>query len=535
MIKDEEEKLKNEFKNLEWVKYSKNVDINKIISHLPSLKYFLEECKKLETFCTEKFFQNILSKPNLFESQNAKNLCRNGIPPNYIHDFILKLFNISNINEKNYEENFDLTFKNHNPKNCEDFVPYFTGFKTLNESLPVNFLNEKGINELKEILWMINNNYFGIEHSPIIIKILSLILLFCNKYEAYEIIMKLIENDYNLKETYKIRWHLRFKFNDNLKIITSISESLKDITSIGNKYYDFFNKINFNIEKFYEDIIYGFYLEYLNFYGIIRLFPFFLFEGIKSLYRLTYAFEKVLKEKVLQIYYSKNILDVIKKLGNEYENIQNLFEISYTLKLTRNNNKYDFQESPEEDLYKNKRNQYYLPKFDIQSNILDDYEIIHLWEKLPMQIKIKDAKLIYNTNKNGYNLLNIMGLNDNYSNCNNYILFIICTNSNEKFGFFMEGLLNFTNRKFLNSPGAILFKLNPKIEIYELLEEDGPVIYVDSECLMFGNGKNGPAIRFDNNLNKGVSAANGCFKNPVLVENKNGEFIIQTVEIYMLN
>ena len=99
----------------------------------------------------------------------------------------------------------------------------------------------------------------------------------------------------------------------------------------------------------------------------------------------------------------------------------------------------------------------------------------------------------------------------------------------------MEGLLNFTNRKFLNSPGAILFKLNPKIEIYELLEEDGPVIYVDSECLMFGNGKNGPAIRFDNNLNKGVSFPDGCFKNPVLVENKNGEFIIKSIEIYMLN
>jgi hypothetical protein len=530
-----EENLRNEFKNEKWVKQSKNINIDKIISDLPSLTYFNNECKKLEEFCTETFFQKILTKPNLFESQNAKNLCRNGIPPNYIHDFILKLFNISQINEKNYEENFDLTFKNHNPKNCEDFVPYFSGFKTLNESLPVNYLNENGINNLKEILWMINNNYFGIEHSPIIIKILSLILLFCNKYEAYEIIMKLIDFDYNLNETYKIRWHLRFKFNDNFKIITSISESLKDITNIGNLYNDHFNNINFNIEKFYEDMIYGFYLEYLNFYGIIRLLPFFLLEGVKSLYRLTYAFEKVLKENILQINNSTNILEQIKHLGKKYENIQNLFEISYTLKLTRNNNKYDFQETPEEDLYKNKRNQYYLPKFDVQSNILDDYEIIHLWEKLPMHLKIKDAKLIYNTNKNGYNLLNIMELNDNYSNCNNYILFIILTKTNEKFGFFLEGLLNYTNRKFLSSPGAILFKLNPKIEIYDVLEEDGQVIYVDSTCLMFGNGKNGSAIRFDNNLNKGVSAANGCFKNPVLVENKNGEFIIQTVEIYMLN
>ena len=42
------------------------------------------------------------SKPDLFESQNARAIVRNGIPPKYMNKFILRLFDINkdeNINE----------------------------------------------------------------------------------------------------------------------------------------------------------------------------------------------------------------------------------------------------------------------------------------------------------------------------------------------------------------------------------------------------------------------------------------------------
>ena len=198
---NEEENLAKQIENETWFKHSQNIDIKKIRQRLPSLKYFIEECNKLEKFCTEKYFSHVMTKSNLFESQNAKTLSRNGIPPKYMHDFLLKLYNLKNVQSQNYNNNYDLTFKNHSPKNLDDFVPYFTGNKTLNESLPIHFLNENGILALKEILWMINNNYVNIEYSPLLIKITSLILLFCNKYETYEIISRLCESDYNLKET----------------------------------------------------------------------------------------------------------------------------------------------------------------------------------------------------------------------------------------------------------------------------------------------------------------------------------------------
>ena len=61
-----EENLRNEFINEKWVKQSKNINIDKIISDLPSLQYYYDECKKLENFCTEKFFMLLRVSYNYF-------------------------------------------------------------------------------------------------------------------------------------------------------------------------------------------------------------------------------------------------------------------------------------------------------------------------------------------------------------------------------------------------------------------------------------------------------------------------------------
>jgi hypothetical protein len=91
----------------------------------------------------------------------------------------------------------------------------------------------------------------------------------------------------------------------------------------------------------------------------------------------------------------KEIIHKVRSLLNSLENINDLFEISYTFSLTRNNNKYDFQSPPENEPKINKRNQYYLPKITGEGNLLTDYELIHLWENLPYEFTILDMKLIY--------------------------------------------------------------------------------------------------------------------------------------------
>ena len=177
----EDDKYKFRLSEEPWLIKNDLIDIDLIQDHLPSFKYFYLQTATLEESCSEKVFNHVLSKPNLFQSKNAKNLVRSGVPPKYMHDFLLKLFDLSEINPKNFQTKYEYTFKNHDSKNLDDFVPFFTGFKTFKESLPVHYLNQKGLLTVKEILWMINDTYANIEFSPIIIQLISFILVFCTK------------------------------------------------------------------------------------------------------------------------------------------------------------------------------------------------------------------------------------------------------------------------------------------------------------------------------------------------------------------
>lgn len=529
----EDEKFKYKFSQESWVQKNDYINIDLIQDHLPSFEYFFNQCEQLEESCSEKVFNHVLSKPNLFESKNAKNLVRAGVPPKYLHDFLLKLFNLSDITENNYKTQYEYTFKTHDPKNLDDFVPFFTGFKTFKESLPIHYLNEKGLLVVKEILWMINNTYANIEFSPIIIQLISIILVFCNKYETYEIMCKLLEQDYNLKETSKIRWRLRFNYDDNISIITSISECLREIsTATCKELFESFQKIHFRIEQLYEDLCFGFFYKHFNFYGMIRLLPFFLLEGVKSIYRLIYAIEKVLKEELETVTQRDKVIKKTRDLCNSLENISDLFEISYTFKLTRNNNKYDFQEPPKDKPFINKRNQFYLPKITGEGKILTDWETIHLWELLPFEFTILDMKLIFQGEKDGYNLKNILSLEEIYSK-NSNILFLVETYEDEKFGFAMNHLTMHTDNKFLRPGTSMLISIKPKLKVYNPNTDSEEIIYIDSKSLIFGNGPNGPAIHLNADLVEGDSYGGGCFNNPSLV-GTNNHFKIKKIEIFKL-
>ena len=529
----EDNKYKFQLSQEPWLEKNDLIDIDLIQEHLPSFKYFYEQNKILEDSCSEKVFNHVLSKPNLFQSKNAKNLVRSGVPPKYLHDFLLKLCDIKDFNPNNFNSKYEYTFKNHDPKNLDDFVPFFTGFKTFKESLPIHYLNEKGLLTVKEILWMVNTTYANIEFSPIIIQLISIILVFCSKEETYEIICKILEQDFNIKETGKIRWRLRFNYNDNIKMITSISECLKEIsTNSGKDVYEHFQKINFRPEELYEDICFGFFYKHFNFFGMIRLLPFFLLEGVKSFYRLIYAIEKLLRDEIKKWENKNEIIPKVRELLNTLENIGDLFEISYTFKLTRNNNKYDFQSPPEDKPFINKRNQYYLPRISGEGNLLTDWEIIHLWELLPFEFTILDMKLIYRGDKDGYDLKKILGLEEIYPKHSN-ILFLIETLEDEKFGFAMDHLVMHTDNKYLKPGISVLLTIKPKLEIFKPENGSEEILYFDTKTLIFGNGSNGPAIHLDQDLIEGETNEGTCFKNPSLVKGNN-QFKIKKIEIYKL-
>ena len=534
--KDKEDNFfKRKILGEEWFQRSKYIDIDLVQDHLSSFKYLWTESQNLEIICNEQLFNHAMMKPDLFESQNVRTIVRNGIPPKYMNRFLLRLFNISKSEDtliNNYKKILNMVLKGYKSENLENYVPCFTGLKKLEDSLPIHFLNKSGILALKEILWMLNQLYPNIEFSPLIIQILSMILVFCNKYEALEIMSCLLclNINYDKKEIYKIRWHLRFNYNDNIKIITSISDCLRDVSYIsGKELYEHMKSIHFRPEKLYEDICFGFFYKYLNFFGMIRLLPFYLLDGIKSIYRLIYAMEKIMKEYILSVKNPDKIIEKCRELCNSLDNIKDLFEISYNFNITRNNNKYLEQPDLKENMSKNKI-LYIIPEFTNQSYILKEYHIIHLWEQLPKDFKSNKATVIF-YDEGGKNVNDIINLFNNEKK-DIIFLFLIKTTMDEIFGFSLVGKINNTNGKFIKINKGFLFTIEPEVKIYNISSDCNDILYVDSDNILVGkdSGEN-LALKISGDLLAGETHNGDCFNNPCLINKEDGIFQIKNIEV----
>ena len=530
---------KKKFLSEEWFKRSKYIDIDLVQDHLSSFKYLWTECQDLEIICTEKLFNHAMTKPNLFESKNVRNIVRNGIPPKYMNTFLLKLFNITKNTEtlmNNYNKILSISLKGYKAEYLDDYVPYFSGLKKLGDCLPVHYLNNSGILALKEILWMLYHLYPQIEYCPLIIQLLSLILVFCNKYETLEIMSCIIgyNLNYDKNEIYKIRWHFRLNYNDNLKIITSITECLKEVSYKSCKeLYDHLTNIHFRPEKLYEDMCFGFFYKYFNFFGMIRLLPFYLHDGIKSIYRLIYAIEKCTKDELKLIKVPDKIIGKCRELCNSLDNIKDLFEISYEFNITRNNNKYSEQSNIKENdkhiiTYKG---QLILPEFKEKSEILNEYQIIHLWENMPKSFKANNVSVTqFQPNKS-----KISDIIDKFNKEEKKYIFLIKTTTNEIFGFAINGNFKDTNGKYINIKQGILISIEPIIKIYNINAEYNEILFIDKDKILFGKDNTDTiTIKISEDLSNGETHETDFFNNHCLVNKEDGNFKIELIEIFEL-
>ena len=539
--KDKEDNFfKRKFLSEEWFKRSNYIDIDLVQDHLSSFKYLWCECQNLELICNEELFNHAMTKADLFESQNVRTIVRNGIPPKYMNRFILRLFNITkdqNTLRNNYTKLLNMVLKGYKIENLGNYIPYFTGLKKLEESLPIHFLNKSGIFALKEILWMLYQLYPNIEFSPLIIQLLSMILVFCNKYEALEIMSCILSLNinYDKAEIYKIRWHLRFNYNDNIKIITSICECLREVSYVSCKeLYEHMKSIHFRPEKLYEDICFGFFYKYFNFFGMIRFLPFYLHEGIKSIYRLIYAVEKITKDELILVKNPDKIISRCRELINSLDNIKDLFEISYNFNITRNNNKYIDQVdlNSREKINKN-IDQYFLPEFVGKSQILTELNIIHLWDRLPKDFKANKASILLSLNEKG-SIKDVVNMFNQEKESFKFI-FLIKTNMNEVFGFSLDGKIIFTNGRFIKINKGFLLSVEPEIKIYNMSPDCSDILFVDDNNILFGKDLGESiALKIKGDFSEGETHGGECFNNPCLINKEDGVFKIINIEIIKL-
>lgn len=561
---DQENQQEKELFNKQYLPiFTEYLDQAKLEKKIPSYKYLNEELHKLEVTTNDSTYQHVMSKKVLLLSKNAKQLCRDGIPLKYLKPVLLKMFNVG-FTKADYENKKAEVLKGRNLSDMEKIVPTFCN-RSLEDTIPDNYLNEKGIEALKEILWLLNGVFLRMEYCPALTVIASFLLLFLSKEETYELLRNIIEADEKPGEINTLRWHFRYTLNENIKLHLAITNSILEISK--ERIVSQFKMIeNYGLPKFrlIQDMADKFFIDYINFVGMIKFLPFFLYEGVKGIYRFAYGLIAVcpfrlVKEKeedpnklvtltnqiAQEFDYDKRspeeVLRLFKEVTNKLENWYYFFDHATEWELTHRNNNYENMKIPSKikELYADWLSYKYVPLFTPESKIISKVNIPKLWDIMPSDVKFKDGILLFDkTTSPDADLQAIYDIcvkNVEYA----IILFIIETNTGEIFGGIMgQNIQFYDDGKYRTPYSAYLFSVEPEIKLYMAKDRrHDEIVCFEPGALRFGNGEDGPAITIDSELKVGWTNKDSVFGNDakLLKDYTNfGEFEIKNMEIYLM-
>lgn len=574
-------KEKDDFKSKINSYLSKYIDFNSIADKYPGgYNYLLNKLKYLNLQCNEDEYNFIYSQKNLYKSQDAKDLCRKGIPIKYIKSFLKKLLKLENCKE-NYDFKYAMVMKELDTNYIGDYVPYYYGkTKTkLKEILQTHYLNDEGIKQLKTIMWLISDLVPKIEYSPFLVKICAILLIFFDKEETFEAMRTLIEMNYDPKDIYKLRWHFRYSIDENDKLVDSITIFLENQSDKIKELFEIFKSKGLQPLVLIRLFVESLFLDFLNFYGIIRFICIFLYEGVKSLYRISFGILNYIYDNNLEeIKNCKvNILSKLKEIIYNTFDYNKIFEDSFTVQLSRFNNgyikddngediaefeipfecssKYNNQNSgsesnPEKDkeeeeakeiekekerLHRKKHNylsHFYLPSIEPKSNILTSKYIFKLWPKLPKKFKNCNLATIYSLSRKKINMKSIIELSHKYPK-NYRILILIETEQEELFGIILPQMLEDTGEeKYIKLEKCYLINFLPKVNIYKDQNEIKcqNMLCCNKKGLWFCKEQVGDLIFIDGTLTEGKICKDNTYFGKISLTKKSN-FLVKDFEI----
>ena len=544
------------------------LDIEKLEKKVPNFRYLNDELHKLETNSNESTIKHVMSKKVLLNSKNAKQLCRDGIPLKNMRTILLKMFNAS-VTKEDFDNKRAEVLKGRQFSEVGGQVPTFCD-KSFEETLPFHYLNEQGVQALKELLWVVNGVIPKLEYCPCLVSIASILLLFMSKEETYAVIRNIIESDLYTGSLSNLRWHFRYNLNDNvrlyLSIVNSIMENSKSTVTTQFKLIE-----NYGLPKvrLIQDMTEKFFLDYVNFIGIIKFLPYFLYEGVSGIYRFAYGIiaicpfklVKETKQEDRQNNFSMSLLEdqltltfdydkrpeeevfkLYKDVTNKLENWYFFLDSATEWDLTSRNNGFTSQKIPSEmkNLFPEVTKSKYVPALFPESKILTKDILPKLWAEIPPDVKYSDGQLLLDKASSPDGDLNAL-----YNICEKMedrvmILFVIKTKNGEIFGGIMDqGIKLYEDGRYRTPISAYLFSAEPKVQVWKPKDRmHSEMVCFEAGAFRFGNGEDGLAITLESDLKVGWTQKN----NTVFGNNVNllkdyaddGEFIIDNLEIYVM-
>jgi len=379
------------------------------------------------------------------------------------------------------------------------------------------------------------------------------LLLFLSKEETYEVLRTIIETDQNEMELNRLRWHFRYTILDNIQMDSNIKTCIIELSNYTQQFKQL-EKMGFSLVLIIRDIFKQFFLDHVNFVGIIRILPFFLLEGIKGVYRIIYALlyfcslsiesdQKNEKNNIKKEKKSKEeLLALFKEKSNKITDFVNLMDFALKWELKHTNNNYIYQVVPS-SIKKNTydiNNLIHIPSFEPESMFLSKENITKLWELLPVKLRICNCILLFKKEEKEKSNIDLCTLYENFEELeeNIKLLLIIQTGNDEIFGLLMQKNLKLEeNIEYQNVPLAYLLSISPELKLYGHKDKNDNIICFEPGAIRYGYGDNGPAILINYDLSEGSTEKNSVFgENICLLKDysDDGFFNIKNLEIYLM-
>ncbi len=564
---------KANFVNQQLPYFTQYFDIAKLEAKIPNYRYLNDEIKKLEQSKSASSIKHVMSKKKLLMSKNAKQLCRDGIPIKNYREVLLKMFNVT-FTPKDYDNKRAEVLKGRDFSEMET-IPTFCD-RTFEEVLPFSYLNEEGIKALKEVLWLLNGVLPKMEYCPALVNAASFLLLFLKKEETYELLRNLIEADLHPGDLSNLRWHFRYTLNEHLRLYQSILNSIKD-NSKSNvlKQFDLIEKYGLPKIKLIQDMTDKFFLDYINFIGLLKFMGFFLYEGVKAVYRFAFGIisicpfkivkehkpeeqqqnenplqpslsllslsEQITLEYDFDVRPEAEVFRLYKEVSNKLENWSFFLDSVTEWDLTHRNNGFTSLKLPsalKEQFPPVKKTKFY-PSLFPESKILTRELLPKLWDEIPYEAKYTDGLLLFDKATSPEGDLNCL-----YKICENFddssmILFIIKTTLGDIFGGIMDQPIKlYDNGRYRTPVCAYLFSVVPQVKVYAPKDKQfSEIVCFEAGALRFGNGEDGPAISLESDLKIGWTQKNSVFGNDICLlkdYTDDGGFNIENLEFYIM-
>lgn len=390
-------------------------------------------------------------------------------------------------------------------------------------------LNDNGKHEIKKLLWAINNNFGNdIEFAPIIPNLCIVLLIYFKASVVYCIIHCLIKKGIDSIRNKELPFFI-YKRKDFVKYVKYVLNSFIKFLP---KCYYYLRKLNFDLAAWTARCIQDGFARMLPFDFVLRIYGTFLFEGQKTLCLYCLALLKFLEEDILKCSNIEEIENILYHICmHPYLDINKLTQSAYRFKLkTKENHLQLSTKCPSPYLMNVKIKNFYRPRLNDSSRIINSFHWEKLWEKIPSNNRSLDPYLTFCSKKDGYNLQKLLDKTE--KNKKKPMILILKTFDYDLIGFYCPFSLNrdYNFVSLTDKSSSFLCTFNSTFKFYRWSGKNNTLILMRDGIYIGGNDI---ALFIDRDIKVGKTNYSESFSSPPLISN-GYDFNIMDIEIWNL-